>query len=166
VTIRLATVDDADALAAVLVAAWRMAYAGQLPAEFLSGLDLAAWADRWREILTDPGEYRALVAEQDGELTGIVSVGPDPERSTVGRLYALYVAAPQLGTGLGHQLHEAGLQVLRDRGLTSVELWVLRGNERAITFYERHGWSRDGREQLDRSLPGVELDEVGFSRPL
>jgi RimJ/RimL family protein N-acetyltransferase len=166
VTIRPATVDDADALASLLVAAWRSTYASLLPAEFLAGLDVVAWADRWREMLGDPGDYRALVGEEDGELAGFVSIGPDPERSPVGRLYALYVAAPRLGTGLGHELHEAGLQVLRDRGLTTVELWVLRGNERAIAFYERHGWSHDGRQQLDRSLPGVELDEIAFSRPL
>ena len=45
VTIRRATVDDADAIATVHIASWRGAYAGIVPDAFLASLDVAARAE-------------------------------------------------------------------------------------------------------------------------
>lgn len=151
----------------VQVASWRSAYAGLLPDAFLAAMDVAAQAERWRVILVEAGTS-ATVAEVGTRVVGFVAVGAPLAAAPPGTawLYALYVDAAFWGTGAGHLLHEAGLENLRADGCSRAELWVLRGNERAIAFYRRHGWSRDGREQTDRHLPGVELDEVGFSRPL
>lgn len=166
VRIRLATPGDADALAAVTVGSWRAAYAGLIPDDFLAGLDVSARATRWREILAS-GVAVTLAAETADRIVGYVSVGrQEAADSATGVLYAIYVEPSHWGRGIGHVLHEAGLQRLRDEGCTGVELWVLRGNERAISFYARHGWTRDGREQVDDYFAGIELNEIGFHRPL
>jgi ribosomal protein S18 acetylase RimI-like enzyme len=166
VIIRPATIDDADELAAVLVASWRAAYAGLLPAEFLADLDVAARGQQWREIL-GAGSGTALVAHRADRMAGFVAVGPALDGAPgEGALYAIYVDPASWGTGIGHRLHEAGLQALREQGFAEVGLWVLRDNARAITFYQRHGWSLDGRSQIDRYFAGLELDEVGLRRPL
>lgn len=168
VRVRPATVDDADALGVFHVASWRSAYAGMIPDAVLTGLDEAARAGRWREALAGRSDIRTLLAERGGEVVGLVSAGPPLAEASAGTawLYALYVAAPLWGTGVGYRLHEAGLELMRAAGFSRAELWVLRDNQRAIVFYERHGWTRDGREQVDRHLPGAELEEIGLSRAL
>jgi ribosomal protein S18 acetylase RimI-like enzyme len=164
VTIRPATVDDVAEVAAVQVASWRSAYAGLLPADFLAGLDVTARAEQWRQNLTT-AEGTVLLAQQSGRIVGFVAVGPAEDDPTVGTLYAIYVDPSHWGDGVGHALHDAGLQILRDLGCGSVRLWVLRGNDRATAFYVRHGWTRDGRERVEDYL-GIELPVIGFSREL
>lgn len=159
--------EDADRLGALHVASWRWAYEGLLPADYLAGLDAAARSAWWRTVLGEPWPGAVLVAERAEEIIGFVTVGPngsDEPRTAV--LYAIYLHPLSVGAGVGHLLHEAGLAVLREQGYVDVILWVLRTNQRAIGFYERHGWSPDEREQLDHSVPGVELDEIGMRREL
>ena len=174
VTIRPATVDDADSIAQVVVASWRAAYAGLLPADFLAGLDVATRAEQWRNALASAAAASTvLVAEVGDRIVGFVAVGPELDAEMeleaegeqgVGQLYALYVDPPHWDTGVGHALHDAGLAAVRDAGFGIVRLWVLRGNDRAIRFYVRHGWSLDGRQQVDRYFGGIELPEVGLTR--
>lgn len=167
VTLRPATRDDAEALGALHVASWRWAYEGLLPAGYLAGLSAAARSAWWRQALSEPWPGSVLVAELAEEIIGFVTVGPGmPTEPGTATLYAIYLHPRHIGAGVGHLLHEAGLEVLREQGYADVILWVLRTNQRAIAFYERHGWSRDGREQLDHSVPDVELDEIGMRRRL
>jgi hypothetical protein len=42
---------------------------------------------------------------------------------------------------------------------------VLDGNERAIRFYERHGWVADGGSQRE-TLHGATIDEIRFRRAI
>lgn len=164
--IRPATLDDVDAMAAVLVASWQAAYAGLLPADFLAELDPAARAQQWRQTLSSQPEAGVVVAEIADRVVGMAAVGADQEDPSVGILYAIYVHPDHWGAGAGHELHQAGLQILRERGCKNVRLWVLRSNELAIRFYRRHDWTHDGREQIDRYFAGIELNEIGLSRSL
>jgi len=59
------------------------------------------------------------------------------------------------GTGAGQGLHDAVV----DRA--PAQLWVLRGNARAISFYTRNGFEFDGVEFIDPRDPDlVELRMV------
>lgn len=76
-----------------------------------------------------------LVAERDGRVEGFLhfdSFGPEPE------LHRLYVAASSRGSGLGGLLVEE----LHDRIPRSLRymLLVVEGNDRAVAFYQRHGF--------------------------
>ncbi len=66
-TIRPETPDDAEAIARVHVRAWQGGYAGLIPAEVLSRLNPAAWAQRRRDMGTaDPEQpFTTLVAIDD-----------------------------------------------------------------------------------------------------
>jgi N-acetylglutamate synthase-like GNAT family acetyltransferase len=77
-------------------------------------------------------------------VVGFVGVGPGRDSAAAaqaGELYAIYLRPDQWGRGIGAQLHSATIQRLSTLGLTQVTLWVLEGNERAIGFYHRNGWS-------------------------
>ena len=51
---RRAHVEDADALAAVHVSAWRAAYRGVMSDDFLAAMDVTRWAEGWRRRLDAP----------------------------------------------------------------------------------------------------------------
>jgi GNAT superfamily N-acetyltransferase len=153
VVVRPADLDDAAGIARVHVAGWQAGYAGLLPAQYLAELSVEQRAERWRIILTDAlGAGTTLVAELDGAITGFATVGPsrdDDAALGTGELWAIYVNPGLWRTGVGHALHETALQRLRDAGMTSASLWVLQGNQRAMGFYERHGWTADGATKTD-----------------
>lgn len=138
-TVRPADVEDADAIAAVHVQAWREAYAHLLPAAFLAALDVDARAARWRGIIAQP-EVDVFVAELDGALVGWTSAGPGRDESAVRdrELEGIYVLARHHGSGAGQALLDTVL------GTAPAFLWVAEGNPRAEAFYRRNGFERDG----------------------
>lgn len=139
VTLRWATVADADAGARLHQACWREAYGPLVDRGLLEAqlADPASWAERWREQIP---RVPRLLAERDGELVGFAVAGPgrgdDPPAPL--ELYAAYVRAACYGTGLGRAL------VDRVLGAGPAYLWVLDGNVRAERFYEKLGFRRDG----------------------
>ena len=89
-----------------------------------------------------------MLAEAGGRLIGFVDFGvcrdEDVAPGLVGELFAIYVRPDCWGRGVGLALmHEARTRLQRD-GFGEVVLWVIEGNRRAIGFYERLGFVRDG----------------------
>jgi GNAT superfamily N-acetyltransferase len=154
--VRAAVPEDAEAIAAVHVRAWQVAYAHVFPPERLAGLDEAARSRQWREGLET--DWSALVLD-DG--SGFASVGPSRDVEGEGELYAIYVDPEHWGTGRGRALMEAGLAALRADGFEEATLWVLDDNPRARRFYEAAGWRLDGAEKPDEFL-GTEIREVRY----
>ncbi|MEU0789323.1 GNAT family N-acetyltransferase [Amycolatopsis sp. NPDC005961] len=154
-TIRDATVADAQAIGEVHVASWQAAYEGLIPADFLAGLSAEPRAAAWARQIRDGG--RVLVAEDDGVVAGFAAFGP-------GQLYALYLLPEFWGRGLGRALHD---RVVEELPGDSAILWVLSTNERAKAFYVRQGWVDDGATQTETIDEGrVTLEERRFRRSL
>ncbi|QYN35313.1 GNAT family N-acetyltransferase [Pseudonocardia sp. DSM 110487] len=172
VELREATPADAHAIANVLVRSWRAAYRGLLPDDVLAGLSLPDRERFWSEALTARRpNTRVVVATSAGAVVGFAATGPplvpaDRADPTIGDLYALYLDPDVWGRGIGTQLHTAALDRLRSCGFTHAGLWVLDTNERALRFYDRHGWAETGRSQLDRGPGGTELHERRLHRNL
>ncbi|MGO4299930.1 GNAT family N-acetyltransferase [Leifsonia sp. RAF41] len=110
VSIRRATVDDAAGIARVHVAAWREAYAGRMPAEFLASLDEERRARSWATILSS-GETDAFVAERDGETVGWATAGAgrDENAPRDRELEGIYLLASAYGSGAGQLLLDAAI---------------------------------------------------------
>lgn len=163
--VREATAQDAPPLAVVVVNTWRVAYRGLLPDALLDGLDADSNEARWRERLADP-TITALVCVDQGEIVGFVTYGAshddDVGSAPTGEVYALYVLPEFWGQGYGFALMAAALDGLRTRGMAEVTLWTLRGNARAIGFYERQGFRGDGGCKLVTHRSGTLLDEVRY----
>jgi GNAT superfamily N-acetyltransferase len=152
-TIRREEPDDAEAIARVHVHGWQSGYAGVMPDEVLDRLNVAAWAQRRREVGTaDPEHpFTTLLGEVDGLAVGFTTFGPyrrnqdrDDLDPSVGEVLALYVEPAFWGDGTATALLAAARAGLVERGWNGYRLWVLAGNGRARRFYERAGLSPDG----------------------
>lgn len=161
VTLRPATVADAEAIAAISVRAWAHAYADFLDARVLAQRTVSGQAERWRGWLAGD-ETRTVVAGVNGQLVGYATVGPSRDAdatSDVGQLAGLYVDPPAQGAGLGTTLLADAVERLRGERFGVATLWVFEQNGLGRAFYERHGWSADpdgaGREGADWHGPAL-----------
>lgn len=120
--------------------AWQEAYAGLLPQDFLQNTYTLErcqdWAFRYPENI--------LVALVDNQVVGFTCYGASSQEDLpgAGELYALYVLADYYDQGIGYQLAQAALEKLQS--YEKISLWVLEGNARAISFYEKIGFRFDG----------------------
>jgi ribosomal protein S18 acetylase RimI-like enzyme len=147
VKIRRARPEDADAIAAVHVRAWKTAFCGLLPQDYLDALRPEDRLGQWQEALSSSPWPVVLVGEEDGRVTGFVAVAPSGDAGAgddVGEVQTVYLDPGAWGSGRGAMLLEAGLGELERTGFARATLWVLHSNERARRFYERHGWTADG----------------------
>jgi ribosomal protein S18 acetylase RimI-like enzyme len=97
--------------------------------------------------LTNSGEVRSGSSPSPVEpVIGFVTFGPSRDRDTVGlgEIYALYVDPGRYEGGVGRMLMAHARRRLKGEGFDAAVLWVLQGNERAASFYEREGWKPDG----------------------
>lgn len=143
------------------VKSWQAAYAGLMPQDVLDNLSIDDRAERWVQILADPERVsRTLVAEHDDEVVGWAGFGDARESNTPGsgELWGIYAHPSAWSSGVGHALLEGVERELTDAGHSTAYLWVLDGNERAATFYTRHGWLDDGGTKTEER-PGLTLLE-------
>jgi GNAT superfamily N-acetyltransferase len=167
--IRAATVEDAEAIARVHLAAWADTYAEIVPPEFLSRWTLADRTARWRRILSGdpPNPHRAEVAVLDlgGALVGFASWGEQRddalrERGFSGEISAIYLLARVQRRGYGTAMMARAAKGLLQRGHSSAGLWVTQDNLRARAFDERLGGVLCGEQQDD--LAGFPITAVAY----
>ena len=166
--LRTATVDDAPAVAAVHVAAWRDAYRGLLPEGYLAALTPDGRQRRWEQTLaeTEWPVRATLVAETAGAVVGFVSFGPSRDADSpvpTGEVAAVYVDPRHWRSGIGARLIDGAVSALRTAGCREVTLWVLEQNARAQHFYRQAGWNPDGGRK-DAVVAGVCVTEIRYRR--
>jgi GNAT superfamily N-acetyltransferase len=164
VDVRLATVEDADAIGRVQVETWRAAYTGLMPDEAVAGFDVEERQRLWRDWLQEP-RSDVFVAEREGDVVGFVNTGPCSEENGVGELYAIYVLPTSWGTGAGRTLIERAEESMRSSGFGEAVLWVLEGNARAERFYRAAGWERDDGRKVDE-FQGATVIELRYRKRL
>ena len=179
--IRPATPYDAQAVARIRVQGWRFAYQGLISQDYLDSLSVAEDTERMRGYLSQFPQNSPLSRSEfvqgsgDGEKQSFMlavrgnavlgfcrfSATPDkidradratPGETMNGRLHALYIDPGALGQSIGHTLMNHALSTFAAWGCEHANLWVLEGNSRAISFYERQGWHRTGDTKVDQSF--------------
>ena len=186
-TIRPAAPNDAQEVARIRVLGWRFAYQGLVPQGYLDSLNVAEDTERMHGYLSqlpqnlppnksapglnsgDSGKRSFMLATRGDAVLGFChfSAAPNnadrPGRATpggemVGRLHSLYIDPDALGQGIGHALMSHALSTFAVWECERAHLWVLEGNSRAVSFYERQGWQLTGDTKVDCSF-GVCLVE-------
>ncbi|WP_062115208.1 GNAT family N-acetyltransferase [Aureimonas sp. AU40] len=169
-SLRPATPEDAEAIAALHVASWRETYAGLLPEAMLAELSVESRAELWRRILAPAhaasGAAVWLAEENEkGLLAGFGACGAqrDAELRQTGfdsEIGALYVLRAFQGRGLGRRLMVALAGHLAGSGRSGAALLVLRDNAPARRFYEALGRRMVG--ERSESGPEGEIVEIAY----
>ena len=156
ITIRRATVEDAALVAGVLNAV--IAEGG------LTIFDRPFSVDDEKRFLSTLGPRSAVhVAALDGDLVGVQSVdlfsdlGPPVSHvATMGT----WLRSEARGRGIGRKLSGASIGFARSNGYTKIVIQVLAGNDRALRFYRRLGFTDIGRARQHVRLAGQLHDEI------
>lgn len=151
--LREATPEDTEAIVAATEAGWLHGYAEIVAPQRLARLPVERWRHEVGVGLRRPrGDAFTLVAEMEGEFAGYCFVAAPSRHRELGpaqaELVALYVMPERWGQGAGGALIESAMERVAALGYEGAFLWAFAGNERAISFYEAHGWEPDGERKL------------------
>ena len=151
--------EDREGRALVHCTAWRETYAGLMDPRILETHTL----ERCRKIAADSrsdDNFVVLDRENGDRVAGFVCFSRRARQAVsvpdAGELVALYVLEEYQGLGLGKMLLNSALAwIHRPR----VALFVLKGNEKAIRFYEHMGFRFTG-HSVDAELNGGKMTEL------
>lgn len=122
--------------------AWQETYTGLVDQTYLDSLTLEKRVEKayqWPDGI--------LVAKDGSRVVGFVGYGPhrDEALPDTGEVFAIYILREYYGKQVGHALMRAALRQLSE--YRRIAVWVLKGNRRAIRFYEKCGFQFDGTEK-------------------
>jgi putative acetyltransferase len=85
-------------------------------------------------------DHDDLVAEDDGQFVGVVSVGPhgDPGVAWISKVFVVATARRH---GIGQRLLDAAVEAARARGYREIGLRTRLVFRDAIRLYEKNGWT-------------------------
>ena len=163
---RNAVAGDEHGIASIHVTTWKSAYRGLLPDAILDSLSITESAAQWAQCI-QRGQGCLFVCEREGIVVGFIfcdayrngSLGCDSsQQGELAELYTLYVSPEEQGKGVGTRLFHRSISWLTAAGYTSLAVRVLDGNDSAIKFYRRLGFSPVGEPQSSE-LKGVNIKE-------
>lgn len=162
VSVRVAWADDAEAVAAVQLEAWRSQYAEVLPDDALP--EPSALAATWRSALAQSKDARnrVLVALERNRVTGfaVITPSPDPDCDPVSEaeLAELVVAPSDLGQGHGSRLLQAVVDTMVADRFSRATTWTLATDDVRRRFLTDAGWGTDAaHRELDLDGTGTTL---------
>jgi ribosomal protein S18 acetylase RimI-like enzyme len=166
-SVRPASARDAKAIAEIHVATWHAAYHDLMPEEYLKLMTIEKRQSYWREAI-EYSEPQLLVAVDDDKVVGFVGFDRSRDagtKSTVGEIWALYVAPAHWGKGVGVALWDGAREGLKEEGCTQVTVWVLLRNERALGFFEHSaGFKREMPSLKTVAFGSAKLEELRLKR--
>ena len=155
--LRLATPDDAPALAVAATAFFRDTFGDANRPEDLDAYLASAFTEtRQRTELADAGTRVWLAVGEQGNIVGYVHVrlgAPPPASSSASsgpsaEIARLYADRHWHGRGLGAALMNAAVATATEWGADLLWLGVWEHNPRAIAFYAKHGFADVGEQEF------------------
>jgi ribosomal protein S18 acetylase RimI-like enzyme len=148
VLVRPANGDDLVAVVEIGHRTWPATY-GPLAGEEYVAMGLSKW---WTQEATIPAirKGQVTVAEVDGKVVGMTSVGLNEKRLW---MWKLYVLPEHQSSGIGGALMRAAIHKAADEGYDELWLSYLHGNDRAGAFYAHHGFTQVETQEGGSGMP-------------
>lgn len=141
VRLRPASDDDARAVAEIWYRGWVDGHSGHVPDALVAVRTRESFELRAPKRVAD-----TIVATIDRAVVGFVMVADD-------EVEQVYVSASHRGSGVADTLLREAEQVVAANGHEQAWLAVVGGNARARRFYERNGWTDQGRVDYRAAAP-------------
>lgn len=140
---QMETKSEVEGKAYVHWKSWQETYPGLIDDAYLKRMSLEKCmeiAHRWPDNI--------LVAKDGEKVAGFIGYGAyrDGSLGAAGEIYGLYVLQAYQGRKIGFELMNEAIQRLER--YNTIALWVLKGNWKAIRFYERYGFRFDGISEI------------------
>ncbi len=142
ITIRPATLEDAEGIAFVHVKGWQESYKNIIEQDYLDALSLKDKIALRQKILRGlTHDHLNLIAVCNDQIVGFCDAGPcfDGNKDYPGEIYALYLLDDIKKCGLGSKLFSLARSHLLKKSLTPFKVWGLEKNAIARRFYEKNG---------------------------
>ncbi len=162
VTVRAATADDLEAVAAVARDAWYAAYGGFLDPETVEAGLARNYDEAVLAAAVDHDDVEFLVAADDGEVVGFASA--EQTWADEVELHTLYVHPDRWGEGIGSALLDRAETWAREQGVDRIACGVFADNAVGVGFFERRGFRRGAETRVE--LAGEYHPEREFEHEL
>lgn len=132
---------------------WHETYANLVDEAYMKKLTLekcTELAHQWHDNI--------MIAKDGDKVIGFVGYGAyrGDSLSEHGEVFAIYVLKEYQGKKVGYDLMNAAFHKLS--AYKKIAVWVLKGNDRAIRFYEQYGFRFDGEHaEISLGTPNTEL---------
>ena len=143
---------------------WRAAYRDSIPADYMAR---EITDERW--VLLYKGEQPLCCATYgparvDQSAGDTICDFSSPDLAAWGELVSLYAHPDYWGQGHGSLVIEEVLNRVKATGCPGCFLYVLRENERARRFYEKHGFVWDGHALNVALTPDTTLSDLRYRK--
>lgn len=129
---------------------WYSAYKGIIPDGYLENLrnNVEQRVERMERNIVNQPEQTYCCVKLDIEIIGILAFGKswDDEKSDAGEVHAIYLLEDYWSKGYGRKMMDYAVGALKSK-YCEIIVWVLKENHRARLFYEKYGFSIDGKEK-------------------
>ena len=139
---KLETDTEINDMGYVHFKSWHQTYTGLIDSGYLNSFTLEK-----AKMIALSRKNNALIAKVGEKVVGFVGFGPyrDAKNYDIGEVYSIYVLAHYQGRKIGYNLINAAIENLYN--YKNIVLWVLKDNNKAISFYEKCGFRLDGVEK-------------------
>lgn len=138
---RAATNDDAGLISHIFATSWRHAYKGLIAQDYLDRLPDDYWIPSLPAWLCN-NELNGLMVYDGKQPAGccIYGRGREADHSDWGEIVSLYLLPDCMRKGLGGELLEECLSIMRKDGYHRFYLWAIEGSKATESFYAKHGF--------------------------
>ena len=157
--IRPARAGDKHAIASIYTRAWKFAYKGIIPQDYLDSLN----EQRYLERMKDMDVPEEIVFELEGNVIGLAKLIDCRDRCAEGcaEVQTIYLLPEHTSKGYGQYLLENLKETALLKGYEKMIIWVLTENSRARRAYEKAGFKRDKSRLI--TIAGKDLKESRYS---
>jgi ribosomal protein S18 acetylase RimI-like enzyme len=163
VRVRQAVLADAEQIARVHVASWRIAYSEFMPPNQMAWISERRETGRAADLIRNP-DTPYLVAAIGDSIVGFLVYGPPGDQcdpTSTSQIYTFFVDPQRYRQGIGTQL----LTMMESEiSVPDITVWVMTQGVHGPCFYERSGFTREAETERMFRLLDVDFPTVRYRK--